>query len=247
VNLYAVMMARDEADVIGYTISHLLAEGVDRVIVADNLSTDDTRSILESFDERVTVVEDNDPAYHQALKMSRLARQAYDEGADWVLPVDADELFYCEGQTLAEFFAGCEFDVVAASVWDHIATRSDSKCPNPWARIEHRRKFPQRMFKVAFRAHPEAMLHVGNHDVERPGFRTTGMFGRHAQYRSLDQMVRKVTHGKLALEAANLHEMHGAHWRQLGAKSDNELAAEWQALCDEPDLVFDPAPYRGEL
>ena len=65
------------------------------------------------------------------------------------------------------------------------------------------------------------------------------------QYRSLDQMARKVRQGKAALEAASMHAMHGTHWRELGALDDPELLARWRELSDEPDLIDDPAPYRG--
>lgn len=36
--VWAVCVARDEADVIGATVSHLLDQGVDQVLVADNMS-----------------------------------------------------------------------------------------------------------------------------------------------------------------------------------------------------------------
>ena len=42
----AVTMVKDEADIIGRVITHLLEQEVDRVIVADNMSSDDTPQIL---------------------------------------------------------------------------------------------------------------------------------------------------------------------------------------------------------
>ena len=86
----AVCMARDEADVIGSTVAHMLAQ-VDAVIVADNLSTDRTREILDQLaggsSGRLVVVEDPDPAYRQSEKMTALALRArLDFGAkaiDW--------------------------------------------------------------------------------------------------------------------------------------------------------------------
>ena len=66
-------MVRDEADIIAYTLRHLLEEeGVDHLIVADNLSTDDTRSILEGFPRsQVTILDDLEEGYDQSTKMSR--------------------------------------------------------------------------------------------------------------------------------------------------------------------------------
>ena len=244
--LVAVMMVRDEADVIGYTLEHLIAEGVDRVIVADNLSTDRTPEILSTFGSRVTVQADEEPGYYQDRKMTALARQAHDLGAEWVLPCDADEVFYANGRTLAEFFADCTADVVEACVWDHIATDDDDPADaNPFTRITHRRQYPQRMSKVAFRAHPDAVLHMGNHDVDRPGERCGGLYARHFQYRSYEQMVTKLTNGREAYEASDLHPMYGTHWREGGARSAAEHDAEWRRLCDERGLIEDVAPWHG--
>lgn len=237
------MMVRDEADVIGWTLTHLKNQGIDRVIVADNLSEDDTRVIAERFDF-VTIVDDPEPGYYQADKMTRLARMAYDLGAEWVLPNDADEVFYSRHGLLKEFFASCDDDVVEACVWDHIVTDDDDvTVPNPFLRISHHRQYPQKMPKVAFRAHPDVELAMGNHDVKRPGSRGGGLFCRHFQYRSYEQMVRKLTNGREAYEASDLHPMYGTHWREGGARTDAEHWTEWRRLCEEPGLLEDPCPW----
>ena len=243
--IVAVMMARDEADVIGYTLAHLLAEGVDHVIVSDNRSEDATRDIAASFGS-VTVLDDPEPGYYQAQKMTDLALRAHGMGAEWVLPCDADEVFYVPGMYLGEFFRGCRTDVVTANVWDHVATDDDDPtATNPFARIRWRRQYPQRMPKVAFRAHPAAVLDMGNHDVAHPGTKGPGLYCRHYQYRTYEQMVRKLRNGREAYEASDLHPMYGTHWREGGARSDAEHWREWRRLCEEPGLIEDPAPWRG--
>ena len=246
--IVGICMVRDEADVIGATLRHHLTHGVDHIIVADNLSTDATDTILREValdTDRVTVLEDREPGYYQDEKMSALAVQAYEMGATWVLPFDADELFYPEaGGTLAEFFSGCRDDVVTAYGWDHIATRNDAAGPTPFHRIQHRRPTKQPLPKVAFRACPGPSIAMGNHGVDRhaPSLKGGGLTYRHFQYRSLDQMTRKVRNGCEAYDATDLHAQFGAHWRALGVKTDAELAADWRALLDEPGLIHDPAP-----
>lgn len=241
--IVAVMMVRDEADVIGYTLAHLFAQGVDEALVADNRSEDATPDICRSFSQ-VTLLRDEEAGYYQDRKMTRLAHVAFGMGAEWVLPCDADELFYARSGTLADFFAGCESDVVAAQVWDHIATDDDDPTdPNPFTRIRHRRQYPQRLAKVAFRAHPDVKVAMGNHDCEHPGSRGTGLFGRHFQYRTYEQMVRKLTNGREAYEATDLDAMYGTHWREGGARSEDEHWREWRRLCEEPGLIEDPAPW----
>lgn len=249
--IVGISMVRDEADIIGHTIEHLLAHGVDRLIVADNLSEDDTRLILEKFPQ-VTVVVDDEPGYDQMTKMTRLARMAHDEGADWVLPFDADELFYPSEGTLAEFFAAQTADIIETTVWDHICTDDDPYSTNPFARMTTRRVNPQRMPKVAFRSHPDAELHMGNHDVNRPGIRTGGLYARHFGYRSFEHMQHKVRVGRAAYEASDLHERYGTHWRELGAMTDEQLFERWRMFCAGTDpfslephaTTVDPAPWR---
>lgn len=244
--IVAVMMVRDEADVISYTLEHLLNEGVDHVLCADNLSTDRTPDIVAEFDPHVTLLRDDEPGYYQDRKMSRLAHMAWGEGATWVVPCDADEVFYAREGTVADFLRATDLDVVAIQLWDHIATDDDNPMiRNPFVRITHRRKYPQKLPKVAFRADPTVRVHMGNHDVDHPRHDNhgPGLFGRHFQYRSFEQMVRKLTNGREAYEASDLHPMYGTHWREGGARSDDEQWREWRRLCEEPGLIEDPAPW----
>lgn len=251
--LVAVTMVRDEQDVIRHTLDHLLAEGVDRIVVADNLSTDDTRHILATYEidhpERVVVLEDDEPGHYQDRKMTELARYAAKHcDATWVLPFDADEVWYSPHGTLAEFFASLpsEAALIVGTGWDHIVTDDDDPTvTNPYRRITHRRIRPQKLPKVAFRWQPDAWIDHGNHNVFNvAGTKERGLEYRHFQYRSFEQMCQKVRQGKEAMEAADLHPTYGAHWRELGALNDSDLFRKWRRLCEEPGLTEDPAPVR---
>jgi glycosyltransferase involved in cell wall biosynthesis len=86
-------MVRDEADIIEGTLRHM-ADEVDHLIVADNLSSDGTRDILDTLakDLPLTVVDDPDPGYTQSAKMSALAeRAAVEQRASWIVPFDAED------------------------------------------------------------------------------------------------------------------------------------------------------------
>lgn len=238
-------MFKNEEDVADVVLRHLFASGVDHVIVADNLSDDRTPHILNDLQATgfpLTIVEDRVLAYDQAGKMSRLARQAYEIGATWVLPFDADEIWYGVDPATGEAcrisdalsHVDPEIQVIRAPGWDHIG-------PGPFS--PYRRQQQQQLAKVAFRSHPDVRLHMGNHDVTLPGPSIIGPLAfRHFQYRSLEQMTRKLRQGREAYEASDIHPMHGTHWRAGGLKTDDELAADWESLCSEDGLVFDPAP-----
>ena len=47
VNVWAVAMAKDEGDIIDHTMNHFAANGVDGIIIADNMSNDNTREKME--------------------------------------------------------------------------------------------------------------------------------------------------------------------------------------------------------
>lgn len=240
----AVTMVRDEADIIETTVRHLVAEGVRHVVVADNLSTDDTPKILRRLVDEglpLTVVADDDPAYEQDVKMTRLAHQAARMGATWVLPFDADEIWYSPMGTIAEALGQLpvEVDVVAAHGFDHIA------CGHHMGMSPYRRRTPQSLPKVAFRARLDRHLSMGNHSVTPCHQAVTGPLAyRHFQYRSLDQMIRKVRQGSEAYTHTDHPEHVGGHWKALAAKTNDEICDEWETLRSETGLVYDPAPLR---
>jgi len=238
--VWAVGIVRDEADIVETVIRNLLAQGVERVVIADNLSTDDTASILEALADSfpVTVLSDRLAAHYQAEKTTLLARAAAGAGAGWVLPFDADEVWTAPGTTVADWLAGCDADVVQVPVFNHVPTAGDDQGePDPVRRLRWRKAEPNRLHKVVFRADPRARLHHGNHGVDRRGGRRRGLEIRHFPYRSEDQFLRKVRQGSAALAATDLTDEVGKHWRGLGAGDDQTLHAAWRTLVDTHNVA----------
>lgn len=258
--VWAVGMVRDEADIIETVVRHLLNQGVHRVVIADNLSTDGTHEILERLAQShpVTVLMDRLPAYYQAEKMTLLARAAARGGAEWIIPFDADEVWLARTGTLVEWLAGCGAAVVQVPMFNHVPTASDDLTePDPVRRLRWRKTQANSLHKVAFRARRRARLAYGNHGVSRFGRRTVGLEIRHFPYRSEEQFVRKLRQGADALGATDLADKVGVAWRGLGARDDERLRAAWRKLVDTQnlpieswvpncDVVEDPAPL-GDL
>lgn len=94
-----VSMVRNEADVIESFVRHCLSFA-DFMLVVDHMSVDDTGGILQALAQEglpVMVRRFEDVEQSQSEVMTALARQAFlEEGADLVLPLDADEFLVPE-------------------------------------------------------------------------------------------------------------------------------------------------------
>lgn len=268
-NVVAVAMVKDEADIIAATVTNMAGQ-VDYVLVSDNGSTDGTLDILcrlVSELGNVTVVHDHEPAYMQSKKMTGLARQArWRFGADWVVPFDADEWWYSIAGTIKETLVGAgDLACVEAQLFDHVATGWDTCETDPVARLAWRRATPLPLPKVACRSRENLTIHQGNHGCSYDGIvpRSALMLTvRHFPYRSVDQFLRKVRNGANAYRAAGdrLPTTAGAHWRQWGQILEDqgedavtEIFRTWywrenptQPLDiggeTQPSLIKDPAP-----
>lgn len=259
---WAVLMVKDEADVIGGTLRHLASEGVEGFVVADNNSSDGTAEVVaefaEAFDGATIVLDDPDPAYRQSEKMTALADLAHSHGAEWVIPVDADEI-WTGPIRLADTLHGLpdRINVVGAAIWNHFPTSLDDPAvTNPFQSITWRQPHRAPLDKACARWTPGMVIEQGNHAVSYNGRRIPGAGAgvslRHFPYRSWDQFRRKVVNGAAAYRAADLPESMGAHWRQYGqileTHGDDALRQVfetwfWFLSPLDSGLVEDPAPY----
>lgn len=247
--LAAVITVKDEADILGYTLAHFLAEGVDEILVADDESTDSTRDIIDTYAEHYPVLAvDLGPGYDQSVKMTRLAELAGDRGADWVICTDADELWYDpDGRTLHDWFDKCGADVVTAPMFTYEPHPDDDPDePNPYRRMTHRASIREPMPKVAFRPAPGAVVALGNHFVTHPGTFVTGLEIGHYQWRSVAHMIHKARVGAAAAALAGIPSEHCVHWRAIAAMTDDEIVVYFRSLADRPGLIDQPAPYKGD-
>lgn len=255
--VFGIAMVRDEADIIEHTVTKMLAQ-VDEVIVADNLSTDGTRDILDSLP--VIVVDDPEPGYLQSSKMTMLAQLAAEKGATWVVPFDADEVWYAPfHESVADLCEELAPQWLTAETesFDHVATSMDNPAAlNPLQRLGWRRRGPLPIGKVACRVREDLVINQGNHSATYDGGATVyrdRLVIRHFPYRSPEQMIRKVRNGAAAYAATDLPPEVGDHWRKYGAllesggeeKFTQEVFRKWFYSADprsDGSLIFDPAP-----
>lgn len=259
-----ICMVRDEADIIEHTVRHMLTQ-VDIVFVSDNGSVDDTPKILSdlqkeagyfkgtgSVGHRLRISRDEDPAYYQSVKMTRLAKWAGEAGAEWVVPFDADEWWYSPFGRIGDLLEQLESSIATAALYDHVATAEDRVSGNPCVDIAWRRREAGPMQKVACRTRPYVTIEQGNHGANYGGAEHGQLVVRHFPYRSVEQFVSKVRNGAAAYAATDLPYDAGQHWRDYGAllEANGEEAIRevfetwfWSAEPQkDTSLILDPAP-----
>lgn len=232
-SLWAVMLVRDEEDIVGTTIDHLLSQGVDGILVADHGSTDHTLELLEQVaarDGRVHVLRDREPGFYQGAKTSYLARQAWRAGADWVVPVDADEHWYAAGRDLASALALEQRDVVFADMHE-VFPLGPGEAAHPESTVQVERDHGA-VPKVAFRARAWVWVGEGNHTIRGyDGDRTPSLKILHYQYRSLTQFRAKNRRGVDGLRrTVGLSAEVGSHWVEQAAMDEAQQSQRWTDL-----------------
>lgn len=141
--LVAVSIVKNEADIIEAFVRHTFA-WVDHHLVFDHDSTDGTREILLALRHEglpVTLFHDGDPGHLQQARSNHLTRLAAEaHGADWVLPLDADEILAGPGRAMLEQSLATlgARQPVSLPLLDYCPTAEDDHAViNPLLRLRH--------------------------------------------------------------------------------------------------------------
>lgn len=183
-NFWAVGMAKDEGDIIDHTMYHFAANGAAGIVIADNLSKDNTKEKIEEAKNKISkynpnieiiVLEDNVLAYSQSEKMTKLASIARQHGANWIIPFDIDEIWYSPGRTLQDAFELLNkegADVYKVLYTNHSVTDSDHKGLCPFYSMQWKWPMPTN-HKSCFRfRNGDSFIRIsnGNHFVQHNGW-----------------------------------------------------------------------------
>ena len=253
--VFGISIVRNEVDIIRVNVLHHLSLGLDCLLVADNGSSDGTDRELQrlSRDERVRWHRDESP-YRQSEIITGLAREAFRSGADWVLPLDADEFWWAPHGNFRDVLAQSKAGAIQVRVVNFIQ-RGDRKRASPDALLSMTRRValpigpPERCQElvesrqIAFvemmypskwisRASQSIEIAAGNHEVsgvEGPYEDTDEVICLHAPLRSRSALEAKAEVGRRQEEAEWPDGMgwQGARFRRL--QKTEGLDEEWAA------------------
>ena len=228
--LIMTLLVRDESDIIAANIDFHRAMGVDFFIVTDNLSNDNTASILHRYEQNgiLHYIHESDDDYAQHRWVTRMARMAATRfAADWVINNDADEFWWPERGDLKSTLASIDpaADAVSANRQNFVPiamepgaffaefmTIREVQSLNALGR-----PLPA---KVCHRAYADIEVDQGNHSVKRNAKPMAPVPGPisilHFPQRAYEQFENKIAKGGAAyIRNTYLPENIGATWRHL--------------------------------
>ncbi len=234
--IVAISSIKNEADIIHHTVTHLLGEGVDTVLLSVGESDDNTYEYAMSLPNSVHVARQEGP-FDQGAEMTRLAQEAFQHlGATWIIPFDADEFWYGDdGRSVRDVIRSQPKEItrIHAPVYPHTTRDDRYVTPKTWG-------------KVAFRPHPEMTIAWGNHTVfNGHGESIHGVLAiRELQYRDFAHFKAKMAKSRDLFDSWDVPMEHGSHMRQLLTLAPDDVYPAYQAYMDAP-TTHDPIPYRG--
>jgi hypothetical protein len=250
--VFGLLVVRDAADLIRVNLLHHLGLGLglERMLVLDNGSHDGTADRVRRLARTLPIELDVDggPFDHGAL-VNRLAARAWEAGADWVLPIDADE-FFVAAEPLPDLLGRSRAGALRVGVVNFVQrNRRRKPSERGLLTMDHRpaHTIPQAEAryhlatgewsmvevawqpKVVVRAGERVGITVGNHDVvgaTGPVEATDRIVCLHAPLRDRSQLESRLEHGRR-------HEAAGAAsdvgWQNQDLRRTVDVTGLWRA------------------
>jgi glycosyltransferase involved in cell wall biosynthesis len=249
-NLFGVTCVKNEGDIIEAFVRHNLCF-LNRLIVLDHGSTDDTSAILRSLQLEglaLEVVRDDSLGKFQGEKMTGLMRQAAQAGADWVFLLDGDELIKTTSRDPLVF--PMNSSGVLKIKWENYCAQKEDDLSqiNPVVRIQNRLayepyhdgSFRERkdQMKLVVRKdialNPEAYVLQGNHELSLAGVELEGSLLEscslaHYSLRSPSQYASKISIN--ALQKLSNPSIAAAH-SSFYVKHLEMIRKDYRQFCD---------------
>jgi len=222
----AIMMFRDEEDILAKCLAHWQRLGITRFFLCDNASVDASDIIAKQFCDDVMFDSRTDWPYEN---INILKNRAIATGHQWIFPIDADEFLH-----LPEGFA---------TIQEWL-----SMYPNPtpaWGEMPYLNHLPnghtywQDPHKKAFgRLSPGWRIGPGNHHIEgvQPTLGPMGAFYDHYSIRSYEQFKKKMLNYMQAFKNKSgwAAHPHVANWERYQREGESFLEEHYKELTEWP-------------
>lgn len=252
--IVAVMVVRNEADLLEVNLRYHAAQGVSEFRIVDNGSSDATAARLRELSRQLNIRWRSDAgAYHQADITTELAAEAFRAGADWILPVDADEFWSAGARGLTQTLAAASTDAIEARVVNFVQDRTSTLAGaaallTMGARVDALHPYAgcQELIEtreIAFlemeyptkwlpRAAGGLRIRAGAHGaapISTDPRTPAEIVCLHAPIRSRQVLDARAEHGRRLMEAGYPpeHGWHNRRWHRLQVR--RQLDSEWEA------------------
>jgi Glycosyl transferase family 2 len=251
----AVMMLRNEADIISANVRYHSSVGVTDFFIVDNGSSDRTPKILARLAREFPGLRwtKDDGPYQQSMITTGLAQEAHTAGVDWVVPIDADEFWFSGDSGLPGVLSTCDAAALEVELSTFVQYREVSRLREDNLLSMTRRIRAPKVYADAWRlvqsgdiafvemAYPpkwisrssaSLSIHPGNHGIDGiDGTRTStnAIQCFHAPLRAREVLHAKAEQGRRWREIGAGPEAawHTQRWADLEASG--ELYADWAA------------------
>lgn len=223
--IVGTILARDEEDIIATNIEHHINQGITQFIVTDNGSVDRTRSIAESYPEVKEIIDEAGRDHRQSEWVTRMARLACKMDADWIVHLDADELWcgFSGLRRITAAAAGCTV------MYLHPPTKGSFSLSNMRHYLDFENMGLPGECKIVHRPDPNVVITHGNHGCNLETQYTKDIWRHHYPVRSFEQFARKAVNGHKALASRNAICDRWEKWNDL--QEQGELLCLYERVC----------------
>ena len=247
------LLARNEEDILEANLAYHFAAGVDLMIATDHRSTDRTSEILDRYAQAglVKVIREDAEQMREAEWVTRMARIAAAEGADWVINSAADEFWWPRGGTLKEVLAAVPepYGALRAFIRNFVSRPEDDRSffermtfrLSPEAPINDPTGMARPLPKVLHRASAQVEVARGSHTlmagglVVLPGWSPIEVL--HFAFRNAGQLAPKVQAHLEAFFEPGSQVGLGKHARAFAAVGKGHTESHYAALTVDDEKV----------
>jgi len=229
------LLVRDEEDIIEQNIQYHLNNGVDFIVVTDNLSVDGTTDILHKY-EREGVLhyihEPNDD-YNQTAWVTRMTKLSVEQfRADWIIHSDADEFWWPESGDIKAVLQTVpqKVPVINARRYNFPPVGMETTT-NPLEVMVYRQSVARdeigrsQLPKICHRPLRGIIITQGNHEIyteltkaKIKSIPLDTMCVFHFPLRNLKQYANKIVKGGAAYRRSSQPKTQGITWRRMYLK-----------------------------